>query len=166
MNGLFSGKTSFNEDISTWDVQFVTDMSSMFYQASTFNQNIGSWDVASVTSMEDMFREAAAFDQNIGSWNVASVTSTRRMFRKADAFNQDISGWDVSSVIDMRSMFGTNSGYTDFDQNLCAWNGKLPSSAAVGYSFFYTSCPKNLGPANSDPKKSYGNWDGPFCYVC
>ena len=30
MNSLFSNKTSFNEDLSNWDVSNVTDMSYMF----------------------------------------------------------------------------------------------------------------------------------------
>ncbi len=51
MNELFKDNTSFNSDISFWDISNVTNMNSMFYKASAFNQNIGSWNTAAVTNM-------------------------------------------------------------------------------------------------------------------
>ncbi len=56
MDELFRD-SSFNQDISTWDVSSVLDMSYMFYN-SQFNQDISSWDVSSVTSCAQ-FKEDA-----------------------------------------------------------------------------------------------------------
>jgi len=47
----------------------------MFYGASSFNNNISSWNVSSVTVMSGMFREASSFNNNISSWDVSNVTS-------------------------------------------------------------------------------------------
>jgi surface protein len=57
MNGLFfdEGFSTFNEDISNWDVSNVTNMSWMFYDAESFNQDINKWDVSNVKDMSFMF---------------------------------------------------------------------------------------------------------------
>ena len=118
MSNMFNNKTSFNQDLSSWDVSNVTDMSSMFFYATSFNQNISSWDVSSVTTIGSMFSNATSFNQNISSWDVSSVTYAIGMFNMATSFNQDISGWDVSSVTDMMSMF---YGAAEFNQDLSQW---------------------------------------------
>ena len=74
MYELFYENSSFNEDISSWDVSNVTDMNYMFYQAESFNQDISQWDVSSVTNMGTMFGGASSFNQDLSNWNVNNVT--------------------------------------------------------------------------------------------
>ena len=119
MSELFSGKTTFNDDISGWDVSNVTSMGAMFYNATAFNQPIGSWDVSKVDNMGGMFYTAQTFNQPIGNWNVSKVDSMYGMFYNAEIFNQDISGWDVSDVTNMRQMFNNAESFTN---DIKDWN--------------------------------------------
>ena len=43
MNNMFSGATSFNQDISGWDVSAAIQMNTMFLGATSFEQNLGPW---------------------------------------------------------------------------------------------------------------------------
>ena len=57
-----------------WDTSpLVTNMYRMFYGTSSFNQNISNWDVSNVTTMRYMFN-LSVFNQDIGGWDVSSVT--------------------------------------------------------------------------------------------
>jgi surface protein len=68
LESLLNGCTSFNQDVSGWNVSSVSNTSQMFRDATSFNQDIGGWDVSSVTNMISMFLNASSFDQNLGAW--------------------------------------------------------------------------------------------------
>ena len=115
MSGLFLNNSTFNGDISTWDVSNVTSMSRMF-ENSIFNQPIDDWDVSKVENMSSMF-ESSVFDQDISDWDVSRVRNTTSMF-ESSIFNGDISTWDVSLVTNMNSMFKNSL----FNQDIENWN--------------------------------------------
>jgi len=70
----------------------------MFRYATAFNQNIGSWNVDSVTDMSYMFKWAVNFNQDISAWNVSNVTDMSEMFLNAASFNQNLSRWCVENI--------------------------------------------------------------------
>jgi surface protein len=108
-----------NIGVSSWNVSNVTNMYEMFGQNELFNQDISSWNVSNVTDMNGMFYLATSFNQDISSWNVSKVTDMLGMFHRATSFNQDISSWNVSKVTDMLGMFYRA---TSFNQDLSSWN--------------------------------------------
>ena len=121
---LFDGKTTFNDDISNWDVSNVTasavnnGLFGMFWNASSFNQNIGAWDVSKVVTFRSMFIDASAFNNNgsnsIGNWDVSSVGFPNRMDFMFDQtnFNQDISAWCVENIPSTPAAFSRGAPLT------------------------------------------------------
>ena len=75
MSNMFSGATSFNGDISGWDVRDVTNMANMFAGATSFNGDISGWDVRKVTNMANMFAGATAFTRGLGRWYIVNMES-------------------------------------------------------------------------------------------
>ena len=132
MSAVFSGASSFNGNISSWDTSSVTTMASMFVNAQSFNQNIGSWDTSKVTTMQDMFANAQSFNQNIGSWDTSKVTTMFEMFMGANSFNQDISKWNTAEVKSMEKMFQGASGFRNAQAALSWANtGKVVTMSSM-----------------------------------
>ena len=129
MYRAFQNRSTFNEDISSWDVSKVTNMTRMFDGASAFNQPIGNWDVSSVVSLHRMLLGTSSFNQPLGGWDVSSVTDMRDCL--LFAYNQPLGNWDVSSVTDMREVFMSNSA---FNQPIGDWN---VSSVTTMYQMFH-----------------------------
>jgi surface protein len=110
----------------------------MFYKATNFNQNIGSWNVSKVTNMSYMFSNTANFNQNIGSWNTSAVTNMNAMFQSASAFNQSIGSWNVSNVTNFVNFMSSKTTETFSTTNLDAiYNGwsSRPVKTPISISF-------------------------------
>ena len=79
-------------DIDTSDIE---SMKFLFNYNSTFNGNITGWNVSSVRNMRNMFAYATSFNQPIGNWEFPNVENMSGMFSGATSFNQDLSEWDL-----------------------------------------------------------------------
>ncbi|WP_162182443.1 BspA family leucine-rich repeat surface protein [Lacinutrix jangbogonensis] len=121
--GMFWNASSFNQDISTWNVSGITNMGYLFNGATAFNKDISGWNVSGVENMSYMFRSASNFNQNISNWNVSDVLNMSSMFRSANAFDQDLGSWDISSIANMASMFtNVTLSSSNYDNTLIGWN--------------------------------------------
>jgi uncharacterized protein (TIGR02145 family) len=105
MGSMFESATSFNGDISAWDVSSVTLVGSMFENATSFNGDLSSWDISSsVTSLYDLFNGASSFNSDISSWDVSSVTSMANMFNDASSLSEE-------NQCLIHTSFSSNSGW-------------------------------------------------------
>jgi surface protein len=62
MNQMFDSATSFNGDISGWDVSSVTDMDKMFDSATSFNRDLSGWCVSGISP------QPPGFDASATAW--------------------------------------------------------------------------------------------------
>ena len=129
MHSMFHGATSFNSDISKWDVSSVTTMWNMFNIAISFNGDISKWDVSSVENMSRMFQGAKVFNCDISMWDVSSVTDMSHMFLDAVSFKHKLCGasW-VRSYVDKTERFTGSSG--SISETECT-SGTTPSPQYV-----------------------------------
>ncbi len=180
MRGLF--KDTLGKDFSgieSWDVSKVTDMGGMFYNSS-FNQDISSWDITNVKLAEDMFKNTPILNKNkpskiafkyhpktkeeleqlcrnksvyLGDIDTSKITDMSGLFevvidcydRDFDCYDGDFSGielWDVSNVKDMRGMFVNSS----FNQDISSWD--VSNVTDMSYMF-----------SGSDFNQDISSWD-------
>ncbi len=156
MEDLFSGDTSFNEDISAWNVSNVTNFNKLFYNHPFFNQDLSGWDTRSATTMREMFFVASAFNQDIGNWNVSNVTDMSKMFRFDRAFDKDIGNWNVSSVTNMYNMFSVAD---DFNQDIGNWNTSAVTTMGSMFNNA-TSFDQDISGWDVAAVTEYSNFDG------
>ena len=92
---MFTGASSFDGDLSDWNVSSVTYMAYMFKGASSFDGDISDWDVSSVIFMNEMFNGASSFNRPLNSWNVSSAVRMIDMFNSTSSFNQNLGAWYI-----------------------------------------------------------------------
>ena len=61
-------------------------MEGFFYNAISFNQDISSWNVSNVFDISKMFYNAEKFDKNISNWNLDNIKDSYFMFKNTNAF--------------------------------------------------------------------------------
>ncbi|MES2314779.1 MAG: BspA family leucine-rich repeat surface protein [Patescibacteria group bacterium] len=136
MSAMFYQASSFNQDVSGWNVSNVTNMNSMFESATSFNNSdvtnahhhpiLWGSQTSKVTNMQGMFSNAQRFNQDIGSWDTSQVTTMAYMLSGATLFDQDLGGWDLSNITTMDNAFsGTALSTRHYDTSLTGWSGQL-----------------------------------------
>jgi surface protein len=105
MNGLFQGRTKFNESLNDWNVSNVIIMASMFDYCENFDQDLNDWNVSNVTDMNFMFYNAIKFNKPLNDWNVSNVTDMSFMFGACESFDQPLNAWTINPQANTLNMF-------------------------------------------------------------
>ena len=147
LTSMFQNAAVFNQNLNTWNVSRVTNMSSMFLRTSgttAFNngRSLGvndtslNWYAPNCTTFSLMFSGSAVFNQPIPSLvDTSGISLTTgcdlsQMFRNAAVFNQNLNGWNVSKV---RTMILTFSG-TIFN------NGDISGNSTQPLTWYAPNC--------------------------
>ena len=89
MNNTFDKATSFNSDLSGWDISKVTDMWGTFGGATSFNSDLSGWDVSKVTDMNFTFDGTTSFNQTLSDAWATSTADKLCMFAQGAADDDD-----------------------------------------------------------------------------
>jgi len=140
--------TTFNQNLSSWNVSRVTAMNLMFARtgaALPFNNgslindasNTFTWYAPNCTTFASMFINTTAFNQPISTLvdtsGVAGCSLTS-MFQNAGRFNQNLNSWNVSRVTAMNSMFLRTGTTLPFN------NGSLINDASNTLTWYAPNC--------------------------
>ena len=99
LRNRFRNETTFNDDISHYDVSGVTDGANTFRDASSFNQPLGFWDTSAFTNMSSMFRSATIYNQDLSTWCVSQFSSKPAGFDTGTPFwSEPKPNWGVPCV--------------------------------------------------------------------
>tara|TARA_Y200000002_G_scaffold361417_1_gene347494 strand:- start:11335 stop:11787 length:453 start_codon:yes stop_codon:yes gene_type:complete len=73
---VFYSQSSFNEDITHWDVSSVYDMSYMLYDAKSFNQDLSNWCVSNLATTPVNFSKGSELhDEFQPKWGKCPLTA-------------------------------------------------------------------------------------------
>ncbi|MGY3793474.1 BspA family leucine-rich repeat surface protein [Aquimarina sp. 433] len=143
MQGMFFLNSSLVDNggaISTWDVSNVQDMGYLF-RNTPFNEDISSWNTQNVTNMSNMLANCPNFDQNLGNWDISSVTNMSDMLVTSGLslanYDATLLGWatDFSG--------NTTDGIDDIPANITFHAGSSSYCLGVDAHNTLTSAPYN-----------------------
>jgi surface protein len=123
LGATFKYCTSFNGDISRWDVSTINNLGEFlygFYQVMPFNQDLSSWDVSRVNNMYLAFRDCRSWNCDISGWDVSAVRNYGYAFYNTYALTADLSSWNPVCGINWPLAFA-NSG-VNFDASSWDWS--------------------------------------------
>lgn len=95
----------------------VTTLSNAFRDCSSFNQDLSDWDVSTVTNLFFTFFGAASFNQDLGGWDVSAVMHFTNFMQGANALstaNYDaiLIGWEALDLVDSLSCHFGDATYS------------------------------------------------------
>jgi hypothetical protein len=154
---MFAGVTSNFTGPRTWDVKNVSFAIGLFLGCTQYDEDISQWNWEVLTDGSEMLRGATAFNQPIGNWHMPKLNNIENILNGATVFNQSLAGWQfgtaASSFVSATGCFtGTALSDDNYSLSLVGWrtyfeglkNGVPPRHVAM---FGVTTTAKAVGTA-------------------
>lgn len=103
---MFDGCGSFNQDLTSWDMRYVQDISNMFLNASAYNNggNALIWDISSVPLIDNLF-STTSINVDVSLNNAISLTSAKNIFGTTNTMNGKFALTDANKLTTLSDMF-------------------------------------------------------------
>lgn len=108
--------TSYNGDLSKWNVSSCENMNFMFAYSYFNNCSLKDWDLSNCKDLNRTF-SYSNFNGDLSNWDVSNCKNMEGMFFASDFNNNSISNWNVKKVLNFRTMFAHNQ----FSGDLSSW---------------------------------------------
>ena len=110
----------------------VTDLSSAFADNSTFNLDMSGWDVGNVEHFDNMFAGSTSFNSDISGWDMSSAKTMNGMFSGATAFDRSLADWSLNSVTSMSDGFARSAiSEANWTATLIGWASNVDIAQKV-----------------------------------
>ena len=155
MSDLFNGCSSLSTlpDISKWNLDKCTDISSLFKYCSKLTSlpDIAKWNICNVSNMSFTFSHCSSLTRfpNISGWNTINVRKIENIFEGCSSIINppDISNWNLKNIIDKKSIEHIMT-YIDKEDssslNISKNNSEKLSSYSIGSNYVNTSSNDNI----------------------
>ena len=105
MESMFLGCEEFTgQGLGAWNVSRVTSLLGTFESCTSFDQDLSAWDVSNVEDFSFLFARSGFRGQGVAEWSTVSATNMSYTFFELPLFNADLSGWSTSRLVDMSYM--------------------------------------------------------------
>lgn len=104
-----------------------TGIGQLFYGCISYNNDLTNWETENITNFQAVFRDADSFNGDVTNWRLDSATNLTETFWHADSFNRDINtnvrtdgnlAWHTANVTSFHGILA----FTSFNQSLDKWN--------------------------------------------
>ena len=136
---FFNNIDDVNPDVSKWNVSNVYDFSFCFCVTS-FNGDLSEWDMSSAQNLNSMFNDDNVFDGTcLKKWaqSLSNVVNTGYMFRATSITGKELEEWEFSKNLQITAnMF---CGCKKLDCDLSSWDLTYLSKSSQ-YEYMLTGC--------------------------
>lgn len=158
----------YNNDLTNWETENVSDFFRTFSYATAFNGDITNWRLDSASTLGETFWKAESFNRDLNTnvrsdgnlaWDTSSVTSFHGTFAYS-AFNHSLDKWNISNGSDLQEMFRNSP----FNHDLITKEVTVGGNTYIAWNTSNAAHFNHMFHENYDFNGDITNWDTSNAY--